>query len=211
MESETSLPLKSQMCETILERFDRYIVTQVHHLLLSRNCPSGSAGLDLEIDELVQRVRIKFWQALERRHIRYPYAYIRLIVQSEFVDMIRRQKPFLLLLTEEEWSHIEVEASSDLNIPNPVDEVEQQVEACIRLDETIRNVLNLPPRQQFAMICSLRDRVDDPVQLINAFKAHRIDIEAIQWPAERAEKQLLQASLAPARRTLAKNMKEINV
>ena len=208
MQLVTSLPPKQEICEAILIRFDRYIVTQVNHYKRHFPFVAQTAVLDLEIDELVQHVRIKFWRALERRHIRYPHAYIKHIIKSEFVDMSRRQKPFLPLPTDDEWSYNVAGVSVVRNMPDPTDEVEQQVEAFGCLNETIQAVLGLPPRQQLALICSLRDRVDDLVQLINAFKAYRIDIEGIQWPTEKAEKQLLQASLTPARKTLAKKMKE---
>ena len=207
MQLVTSLPPIQETREATLKHFDRYIVTQVHYF--GRHYPTiaHTSVMDLEIDELVQRVRIKFWQALERRHILYPHAYIKLIIKSEFVDMSRQRKSFLPLPTDEEWSYGEAGELGVRNMPDPADEVEQEMEAFDFLNETIQAVLGLPPRQQLALICSLQDRVDDLVQLVNAFKAYRIDIEGIQWPTEKAEKQLLQASLTPARKTLAKKMK----
>jgi hypothetical protein len=56
------------------------------------------------------------------------------------------------------------------------------------------------------MLCSLKERVDDLKQLVEAFKAYKLDIQAIQWPAGKAEKQLLHASLVPAKKTLAKSL-----
>ncbi|HEY3993763.1 MAG TPA: hypothetical protein VGM01_12920, partial [Ktedonobacteraceae bacterium] len=60
---------------------------------------------------------------------------------------------------------------------------------------------------RFAMICLLRDRVDNLTQLVEAVKMYKVDIEGIRWPIGKEEKQLLQASLGPARKTIAKNMK----
>ena len=208
MHFKTSLPPEREMRETILKRFDRYIVIQVNHY--SRHFPliAHTAVLDLEIDELVQRVRIKFWQALEKRYIRSPHAYIKLIIKCEFVDMSRRQKPFLPLPADEELSYSGVGVSVIGNMPDPADEVEQQVEASDILNETIQAALGLPPRQQLALIYSLQHRVDDLAQLTDVFKSNKIDIEGIQWPTGKAEKRLLQASLTPARKALAKKMKE---
>ena len=59
------------------------------------------------------------------------------------------------------------------------------------------------------MICSLRERVDDFIQLASAFKMRRIDIEGLQWPQEKSEKQVLQASLSCARRKVAAHLHDI--
>jgi len=49
--------------------------------------------LDLDADELAQMVRIKLWHVLEDREVVYLKHYIRRIVNSEFIDMMRRRKP----------------------------------------------------------------------------------------------------------------------
>ena len=86
---------RRDICEVTLRRLDGYIVYRVHRLgrYYVRNI--HPAVLDLELDEVIQRVRIKFWQALEKRDIRYPYVYIKLIIRSEFIDLTRRQKHYL--------------------------------------------------------------------------------------------------------------------
>lgn len=201
---------RRDICEVTLRRLDGYIVSRVHRLgrYYARNI--HPAVLDLELDEVIQRVRIKFWQALEKRNIRYPYVYIKLIIQSEFIDMTRRQKHYLALSIDEELTHAEVEIATQHMI-DLAETVEQQMDASTCLKEMIQTVLVLPPRQQYAMICSLKERVDDLRQLIEAFKAYKMDIQAIQWPAGKAEKQLLQASLVPAKKTLAKSLGRIPI
>jgi DNA-directed RNA polymerase specialized sigma24 family protein len=191
----------------ILRRLDGYIVSQVHRLGRYYSRDIHPAVLDLELDEVIQRVRIKLWQALEKRDIRYPYAYVKLIIQSEFIDMTRRQKPYLSLSIDEELTHAEVEiAAAARHMADPAETVAQRMDASTCLKEMIQAVLALPPRQQYAMICSLKEHVDDLRQLIEAFKAYKMDIQAIQWPAGKAEKQLLHASLVPAKKTLAKSL-----
>src|SRR5580700_2076456 len=54
---------------------------------------SDGSELALEIDELAQRSRIKFWHALQKRQITSPKAYIRHIVYSECVDLARQRPP----------------------------------------------------------------------------------------------------------------------
>jgi DNA-directed RNA polymerase specialized sigma24 family protein len=192
-------------CEMCLHHLDGYIVSQVHRLGHCYSRDFHPAVLDLELDEIIQRVRIKFWQALEKRDIHYPHAYIKLIIQSEFIDMRRRKKGYSSLPIDEELIQAEVEIAGQ-GMTDPAETMMQQMDTSICLKELIQAVLALPPRQQYAMICSLKDRVDDLKLLTEAFKAYKMDIQAIQWPAGNAEKRLLYASLAPAKKAVAKSL-----
>ena len=73
--------------------YDQYLTRQVHDCMRSHSDVVRPEVLDLETDELAQRVRIKFWHALEDKHIDYPKTYIKRIVNSEFIDMVHRIKP----------------------------------------------------------------------------------------------------------------------
>ncbi|TMD76042.1 MAG: sigma-70 family RNA polymerase sigma factor, partial [Chloroflexi bacterium] len=172
---EAVVASRSDTCEAILRRLDGYIISQVHRLGRCYSRDIHPAVLDLELDEIIQRVRIKLWQALEKRDIRYPYAYIKLIIQSEFIDMKRRQKPYLSVSIDEGLTHAEVEIATR-HMADPAETVAQQMDASTCLKEMIQAVLALPPRQQNAMICSLKERVDDLRQLIEAFKVYKMDI-----------------------------------
>jgi len=70
------------------------------------------------------------------------------------------------------------------------------------MTETIEAVLRLPPRQRYAMICSLKDKLDDVLPFIDALKNHNVDIERINWPEKKDELQSLRASLSIARKKL---------
>jgi DNA-directed RNA polymerase specialized sigma24 family protein len=189
--------------EAILKCHDRYIVNQVKRFLSHYRHSSYQEVADLDTDELIQLVRIKFWRALERGHVHYHHAYINRIINSEYIDMKRRQKAHLPLLIDEGEEYYPSEGQYD-----PADEVIQKIEGSSLLNETVQLVMELPPRQRQAMICLLQDQVDDLLQLMDVLKRYRIDIKAITWPDEKVEKQLLQASLSPARRTLAKKLKK---
>lgn len=206
MQYESTTCLKQDMLSSRIECFDQYIVAHVHRFKPHYASIVHPAVLDLEIDELTQRVRIKFWQALEKRDIHYPAAYIRLIIRNEFVNIVRRQKSLLPLPDSEECLYSDAVIPKDQPASDPADEVEQKEAAIICLRKVVQAVLALPPRQRFAMICMLRERVDDLAQLTAAFKACKVDIEPIRWPTNKMERQLLQASLVPARRAIAKNM-----
>ena len=58
--------------------------------------------LDLEIQELAQRSRIKLWCSLKKRKITHIKAYIRSIIHSESIDMMRCCKFELSLPLDEE-------------------------------------------------------------------------------------------------------------
>ena len=203
MLDEVATTSERDICEATLNCFDTYIISQVHRLSYYYARNIHPAVMDLELDEVIQRVRIKFWQALEKRNIRYPYAYIKLIIQSEFIDMTRRQKRHIALSLDEGLDSIEGEIDT---LSDPVEAVVQQMDASTGLKKMIQAVLALPPRQRYAMICSLKEHVDDLRQLTEAFKLHKMDIQFIQWPAGKAENQLLHASLIPAKKTLAKRL-----
>src|SRR5262249_41436148 len=78
--------------EEILVRLDPYIVALVEKMARRSSNIARPEVLDLEIDEIVQRVRIKLWKALMVKLIEYPRAYIRTIVNNEFNDIPRRRK-----------------------------------------------------------------------------------------------------------------------
>jgi RNA polymerase sigma factor (sigma-70 family) len=192
--------------ETLLE-YDSYIVLQ------SRRYINQSAGpnavlLDLDADELAQMVRIKLWHVLEEREVLYLKPYIRRIVNSEFIDMMRRRKPTQPLPEDAdgEISVGKVIAVANEGITDPAEVIEEQEEAESRMGAIVDAVLELPRRQQHAMICSMQDRVDDPVQLKHALQDRQQDIRAWQWPQKKQDKQLLLASLSYARRNLAASM-----
>jgi len=184
--------------ETILESIDGYIVIQARRLIYRLHTSSYGDVSEIEVDELAQRARIKLWHMLNRGLIHRPYPYVRRIIYSEFIDMKRQQKPALPLIIDDEGG-CQAQAVGD-----PADEVIQHSEDFALLQRIVQMVVDLPPRQQLAMICFLRDEVDDPAQLSIAFYRHHIDITGLQWPLQTEERQLLRASLTVARHKLVK-------
>ena len=210
----TGMEQRSPTIEELLERDEAFIISQVRDLMHRNPHIVHPDVLDLEIDELVQCVRIKFWQVLQGgKQVEYSRAYLKRIVHSEFIDMLRRKKPqrSLPLPIDEEG---ELYQGDMLIMPgegmaDPAEVVEQQVEAEICLHEVIGAVLQLSERQQWVMVCSLRDRVDNLAQLEDAFEECQEPIGMLQWPVEKSEKQLLQASLSAARLNVLKCMKDV--
>src|SRR5579862_1666614 len=83
--------------EDILVQHDRYIVALVTQLARGSSNVGHPEVLDLEIDELVQQVRIKFYYALLSRRIAHPKTYLRMIALNELRDLSRKHKPPLPL------------------------------------------------------------------------------------------------------------------
>src|SRR5579884_1981935 len=188
--------------EEILERHDEYIMS-----LARKNIPRNivpSEDMDLEIDELAQNSRIKLWLALRKQQITYLKAYIRRILQTETVNMVRQRKLTLPLPIDEDGElyqgNLLVTASEEMQ--DPLDELEREETIAEYITKTIDDVLKLPSHQQFAMICSLKDQLDDLLLLIEGFKDHNVDIEEVNWPEEKEKIQRIRASLSIARKKL---------
>ena len=160
--------------------------------------------LDLEIAELVQQVHIKLWQTLQKRSIMNPHAYIRVTVRTVAIDMIRRRKLGVPLLTIDYDDEFYLEQS--MLIPeyqqDPVYEVEERELLAAGLKRVIPIILALPRRQRYAMLCTLKDQIDDIILLIDIFKEAGIDITTIHWPGDKDEVQRLKASLSASRKKL---------
>ena len=129
--------------EEILERFDSYIALQAKELVRQNPHIAHQAVLDLEIDDLIQKVRIKLWRALKEKDIAYPKSYIWRIVRNEFVDMIRRMKPLYALAVDQDGEiyYGNVLVQSGAGMADPLDEVEQQDEVANCMDKTVDAVL----------------------------------------------------------------------
>ncbi len=179
---------KNTNIEAVLSQYDPYLIKQVHDRMHSHSDVIRPELLALETDELVQRARIKFWHALQDKHIEYPKTYLKHIVNSEFIDLVRRIKPHytLDLPVDEEGElyqgHMLITPS--LGMADPAIEYEEKVKVSERMQEVVDAVLALPARQQHALICDMRDRVDDLEALTNAFKNRKTTIEKWQWPQQ---------------------------
>jgi len=210
--SSTQTQEKTTNVDAVLAEYDAYLVRQVHNCMRLHPDVIRPEVLDLETDELVQRTRIKFWNALQDKKIDYHKTYIKRIVNSEFIDMVRRLKPHytLELPVDEEGElyqgHMLITPSSGMADPSV--EYEGRVVVKERMQQIVDAVLALPARQQRALICDMRDRVDDLAALTRAFKERKANIENWQWPQQKNDRLLLRASLAYARSKVSTHMKD---
>ncbi len=194
--------------EEILVRFDSYIVALVEYKARRSSNIGRPEVLDLEIDEIAQRVRIKFWKALLVKKINHHRAYIRSIVGNEFNDLGRKRKAPLPLPTDEDGELYmgNVLLSESEGIADPAVEFSKEEAMDNLMELTARVVTDLPPRMQRAMICHLKEQVDNGIRLIEAFEKHKVNINAISWPNDQVDTGRLKASISPARYVIAQRV-----
>ncbi|MGH2494317.1 MAG: RNA polymerase sigma factor [Ktedonobacteraceae bacterium] len=191
--------------EETLERYHPYIVALVRQ---GARCSSNFARpgqFDLEVDEMAQRVLIKFWQALAVKHIEHHKAYLRTIVCNEFNDLSRKRKQPLPLLTDDdgEWYSGDARELEGARTVDPADEFAESESLDELMDSTAVALAKLAPRQQRAMICELYEKIDSTLQFIQVLHEHRVEVKTVEWPEDEEDKRLLKASLSPARHKMA--------
>ena len=194
--------------EETLARFYPYIVALVKQRARRSSNFARPGQFDLEVDEMAQRVLIKFWQSLAVKHIEHHKAYLNTIVRNEFNDLSRKRKQPLPLLFDDdgEWFMGDVEEREKTWAADPADEFEESESLAELMDLTVGGLAKLSPRQQQAMICELHEKIDTTLQFIQVLRKHEVEVKTVDWPEDEADKVLLKASLSPARHKMAKNM-----
>jgi DNA-directed RNA polymerase specialized sigma24 family protein len=198
--TSSSLACEHDSEAEFLVQHDEYI-----KMLVRKKGQCASSWIsDLETDELAQRVRIKLWQALQKGTISNPRAYIRRVVDTVTIDMMRHYTLVLSLVIDEEGEsyHGNLLITPSKGMQDPVDELVQKEEEAEALKKFIAAIIMLPPRQQYAVICTMKDNFDDIYTLMSAFKDFGIDIEPLQLPTGREDVQRLRASLSISRKKL---------
>ncbi len=192
--------------EEILRQFYPYIVSLVWGFIYGNTAIAPSAVLDLVAEDIIQMSLIKLWLALlvEEKEILSLKSYVRSITYHEFISMIRSLKSDLPLPFDDDGELLQGKALfiQSEEMGNPEHVYEQKVGVTALLEETAYRVSKLSPKQQRAMICSLKERVDDLLQLTEALKRHGIDAEGFQWPETKEEIKGLKANVSPAREKL---------
>lgn len=188
--------------EKILEEYDPYIVA-LSRKKVPRNAVNPEMLAD-EIDELAQRVRFKLWLMLRRKRIENLKLYIRCIVFTEVIDMVRRYRLILPLPLDEDGELYQgnMMIIAGEGMQDPAYEVEREEAIEDYTQEIAEAVLRLPSRQQYAMVCSLKDDINDALPILHILGNNSMNVEEIDWPKEKRELQSLHASLSIARNKL---------
>ena len=194
--------------EETLVRLDPYIVASVERRARHSSNIARPEVLDLEIDEITQRVRIKFWGALKEKPIVYPRAYIRTIVRNEFNDIPRKRKPPLPLPADEDGEihlgYALLAESEGMSDPAYEFELEEGLNDWMAL--ATQAIAHLSPRQKHAMICLLKERIDNRIQLVEAFERQKVNIDDFTWPDNEVDEIRLKASIYAARHNIAQRI-----
>jgi DNA-directed RNA polymerase specialized sigma24 family protein len=190
--------------DEIINQYDAYICTLARKSVYETHMQIRPYLLEERADELAQRSRIKLWQALQQRPITNPGAYICRIVRTELVSMIRQQLRAVPLSLNEEGEMFQgqvlVERSEGMN--DPAFEAEQLETIDQYISLVACAVAKLPPRQQRAMICSLKERLGNFQSFTEICKNWNIDTDSIAWPDGVDELRKLKASISPARKNI---------
>jgi DNA-directed RNA polymerase specialized sigma24 family protein len=181
-----------------LEGLDRYI-RDVAKQQVSRDSRLFN-NLDDEINDLAQTALIAYWKiASKNGQIVSPKAYIKAIIRSRYIDMMRQRK-------HKTYLPLPVDQDGELYQGNvllmPGDELMDaalQYERKELIAEVVADVINLSHCQQRAMICMLKDEVGDTLVLEAEFRKHGVDISGINWPTDPGELKTLKSSLSIAR------------
>ena len=192
--------------EKILKEYDPYIVA-----LARKKVPRNAVHPEMladEIDELAQRVRFKLWLMLRRKRIVNLKLYIRCIVLTEVVEMVRRYKLTFPLPLDEDGELYQGNMLILLGegMQDPAYEVEQAEALEVCTQDIVEAVLNLPPQQQRAMICSLQDEIDEVFPVLHLLQWHVTNIEEQHWPESKEGLQSMRASLSVARKKLRRSL-----
>ena len=198
-------PDDSDPIEETLQRNDWYISSLAWQHVNGNSKFVHSEVLDLLVDDLIQNSRIKLWLALKKGvSIHSLKGLIRQIVHNEFINLVRQYKPTLSLPLDDDGELRQgnpiTAKSTDLD--DPEDIVEEEMTVVELLHTAAVGVATMRPCQKQAMICSLKETVEDVPQLVAIFGEHGVEIEAVVWPEEKSELVRLKTSLSPARKKM---------
>ncbi len=154
--------------EVVLASVDTYIIALTRRMAHSLSFIKPS-HIELEIDEIIQRVRIKLWWELQKRKITHLKAYIKVLVRSEYLDLCRQQRLAPSLNSDDTRDELELASvATGEEMQAPANELEQQEISADIISEIVQIICKLPARQRYAMLCSLKDYIDNAPRLIEA-------------------------------------------
>jgi len=203
--TEELLAKKNDPHSDFLAQYDECIQAAARKAIPRRLFPREV--LDLEIDDLTQSIRIKLWQTLERkRPILNPKAYIYRIAYTGAIDLFRRRKYTVSLLLDEygESMHdillVALRREGEAKDPAYILEEKETIKEYIY--QVTNLVLILPQQQQLAIMCWLKDHLEDDCLFAQALSEQGINLEMVDWPEEKEDLHRLKASVSIAKKKL---------
>jgi DNA-directed RNA polymerase specialized sigma24 family protein len=196
------------LAEDLLVQYDPYIVALVSQQAYgSSNAARLEAGA-MDLDDITQRIRIKFWTAVRTRRITHYKAYLRTIVLNEFHDIPRRRASPLPLRTDEDGELYmgDVVTVGSEEADNPEDEYIEGENFRELLETVLPFISEMSPQQRRVLFCRIYEALGERLNDIESFRRCAIGCEVYTWPEDEQEKRLLQASLSAARKNLLKKI-----
>ncbi len=193
-----------------LEEYDLYIRSQARKYVNRKRNMLHVDMLDMEIDDLAQQIRIRVWLVQQKTTIDNPKAYISRVAHNESVTMIRQLKPVTSLPIDEEGELYQCESLFlSAMTEDPLSEIEQQEAEQYYRQEAAHAISDLPTRQRQAILCSLKDKVDDLLVWVNTCKDYNMDMDVIEWPEEGQALQSMRSSMSAARKKLRPTLEAV--
>ena len=200
MKSSAASSQEGDFVSAFLEEYDVYIQTLVRTQFPFTFFATEIA--DLELDEMIQLIRIKLWLILQKRPIHHPKSYIGHTVRTTLIDQTRKRKQFPLPVNDDgELNSGTLLITPSQGMRDPAYEVDTQIVDPDTLECITITIEALPSRQQYALICYLKDNDDGPV-LIASLRHLHVDPATAYWPDDDDEKMCLKSSLSVARKKL---------
>ncbi|MEO6888729.1 MAG: hypothetical protein ABI324_07005 [Ktedonobacteraceae bacterium] len=167
--------------------------------------------VDLEIDELEQRIRWKLLCILrKKRPIDNPRAYIYTVATTSAIDMMRRHKEVIPLPLDDygELSQGRILGANSELLQDPawIYEINEGTEEY--LARLALAISTLPHKQRRAIICYLNERLDDIRPLVRMLKSLGCEVESVEWPSDKQEARNLKASVSIARKKVREQLAE---
>lgn len=200
MKSSAAPSQEGDFISAFLEEYDVYIQSLVRTQFPFAIFATDIA--DLELDEMVQCIRIKLWLILQNRPICHPKSYIGCTVHTMLIDQTRKRRQFPLPVNDDgEMNSGTLLITPGQGMRDPAYEVDAQIVDPDTLECITTTIEALPSRQQYALICYLKDN-DDGLVLITSLQHLHVDPETAYWPEDDGEKMCLKSSLSVARKKL---------
>jgi DNA-directed RNA polymerase specialized sigma24 family protein len=205
MQDEGARPPSPREVNELLESLDPYIRRLASKRLPREMIPSTQWADDIE--ELIQKTRIKVWEALCRGSLTNPHGYIGAIIRTEAIDMIRFYQRVLPLVLNEEGEPLVVLSIAQplfsLEVQDPAEIVEQAEAAAECAELAATHIMMLPHCQRYALIDILKQRIRDILPLVERLKCKGLDITDVSLPTLREKgKNTASTSLWIARKKL---------
>lgn len=161
--------------------------------------------MDLEMDEVIQRVRISLWRIFQqKRSMQFPRAYIRQVVHNAILARCRQQRHMAQLSMDEdgELQQGQVILTQNPLVEDPAYQLEQQDKFEYQAVQVAQAVASLPLQQRQALVTVLKEQLDAFPGLYQAFAEQGIDLHSPSQLPNKKDYSRQRASLSIARKKL---------